>query len=166
MNRPVQRRRRADQVRLADEPNQFAVHSGRPAVFVAWDGYSAGATRTPWPASDVTSGDEMAIGVGHRHLCRLLLVHDVLSQQGVATASGVLSEYEITDAIDACTYFDLPDLAAAVADIPMAASSPVAARVFDAEYHRLFASTDRLMEAIIEQIATHPDDFPGSNAGR
>jgi hypothetical protein len=166
MNRPEQRQRRADQVRLADQPNQLAGYSRRSAVFVVWDGYSAGATRTPWPTNDVGSADGMAIGVGHRHLCRLLLVHDMLSQQGVTKASGMLSEYEITDAIDACTYFDLPDLAAAVSEIPMAASSPIAARVFDAEYYRLFASTDRLMEAILEQIATHPDDFPGSNTGR
>lgn len=166
MNRPVQRQRRVGQVRLADEPNRLAGCSRRSGLFIAWDGYSPGAPRTPWPANDVMAGDSTAIGVGHRHLCRLLLVHDMLSQQGVARASGMLSEYEITDAIDACTYFDLPDLAAAVAEIPVAASSPVAARVFDAEYHRLFASTDRLMEAILEQIAAHPDDFPGSNAGR
>jgi hypothetical protein len=32
----------------------------------------------------------------------------------------------------ACGYFDLPDLAAAMADVPHAASSPMLATVFDA----------------------------------
>ena len=166
MNRPVPRQRRADQVRLAEQPNGFAVHSDRSAVFVAWDGYSAGATRSQWPVNGVGTDDVAAIGVGHRHLARLLLVHDMLSRQGVETACGMLSEYDIADALDACAYFDLPDLAATVAEIPMAAASSVAARVFDAEYHRLYATTDRLMEAILEQMATRPDDFPGSNVGR
>ena len=167
MNGQAPRHRPADGWRLLEQPNQIGSRSYLSAVFVAWDGYSAGATRTPWPANGPASeDDDLAIGVGHRHLCRLLLVHDMLSRQGVATASGMLTEYEIADAIDACTYFDLPDLAATVAEIPMAASSSVAARVFDAEYHRLFGTTDRLMDAILEQIARHPDDFPGSNAGR
>jgi hypothetical protein len=141
------------------------MYSARSAMFLTWDAYSAGASRRSWPINDGTEDGGMAIGVGHRHLCRLLLVHDMLSQQGVARASGMLSECEIIAAIDACTYFNLPDLAAAVAEIPVAAASPVAARVFDAEYQRLFASSGRLMEAILEQMTTRPDDFPGSNAG-
>ena len=166
MNGQAPRHRPVDEERLMEQPNQLGVRSYMAAVFVAWDAYSAGAPRTPWPANGPVSEDTLAIGVGHRHLCRLLLVHDMLSRQGVATASGMLTEHEIVDAIDACTYFDLPDLAATVAEIPMAASSSVAARVFDAEYRRLFGTTDRLMEAILEQIATHPDDFPGSKTGR
>lgn len=163
MNRPVQRRR-ADRARLADHPNRYSVRSGRSAVFVAWDGYPAEAARSPWPVNEAPPRGGTDIGVGHRHLCRLLLLHDMLTHQGVARASDLLSEYEIADALDACAYFDLPDLAATLAQIPMAASSSVAARVFDAEYYRLFTLTDRLMEAIVEQMATHPDDFPGSNA--
>ena len=166
MHRQAPRHRATEEARLLDQPNQPGARSQRSAALVAWDRYSAGAVRSRWPVNGSGSGDDAAIGVGHRHLCRLLLIHDVLSRQGVATACGMLTEYEIADAIDACTYFDLPDLAATVAEIPMAASSTVAARVFDAEYHRLFGTTDRLMEAILEQIATHPDDFPGSNAGR
>jgi hypothetical protein len=165
MNRPVQRRRQADRARPAEHPNRYTTRSGRSAVFVAWDGYPAEAARSPWPVNEAPPRGGTDIGVGHRHLCRLLLLHDTLTYQGVVRASGMLSEYEIADALDACAYFDLPDLAATLAEIPMAASSSAAARVFDAEYQRLFATTDRLMDAIAEQIATHPDDFPGSDAG-
>lgn len=151
-------------VRLAGEPNPVVWRSGRSAMFVAWDRYSveAGAATTTWPANPTAPDDALAIGVGHRHLCRLLLVHDILTNDGVATACDTLSPGEIAQAIDACTYFELPDLAAAVADIPLAGASPGSARVFDAEYRRRYAMTDRVVEAILDQIVARPSDFPGS----
>jgi hypothetical protein len=105
------------------------------------------------PARDLPSA------VGHRHLRRLLLVHDVLISQGVATASQLLGQTEIADAIDACEYFDLHDLAATVAEIPVAGSSPLSARVFDGEYQRRYATMDSVVAAILEQIASRPEDF-------
>jgi hypothetical protein len=166
MRRRVPRLRQGQSVRPADAANQGSPRSVRSALFVEWNTYPAGAGRSRWPVNDLGPVDGAPIGIGHRHLCRLLLVHDVLTRQGVVTASIVLSEYEITDAIDACEYFELHDLAATVAEIPMAGASSVAARVFDSEYKRLFAVTDRVVEAILGRMAARPDDFPGTGAVR
>jgi hypothetical protein len=164
MNKPVPRHRRARHGQLADQPAQVvAGRSARGSMFVEWNLKSAdiGGRRTSWPADYSISAPSLPIGIGHRYLCRLLLVHDVLTCQGVATASGTLSESEIADAIEACTYFELHDLAAVVAEIPLAASSPGSARIFDDEYRRRYATTDRVVDAILEHIASRPEDFPG-----
>ncbi len=87
-------------------------------------------------------------------------MHDLLRRHGVAAASVLLTEVQIAEALDACAYFHLDDLANVVAEVPLAASSPVSARVFDAEYRRRFTTTDRIVTAIRERIATMPDDFP------
>jgi hypothetical protein len=138
-------------------------HSVRASVFVEWDSQSATADGTTkvWPLNGSTTGWRQPLTIGHRHLSRLLLVHDVLSRQGVATASGMLSQSEIAGAIDACGYFDLHDLAAVVAEIPLAGSTPLSAQVFDDEYHRRYGSTNRVVDAILEQLASRPFDFPG-----
>jgi hypothetical protein len=130
-------------------------------VFVEWDTRSAAAGGTPrvWPLNGSAPSRDLPSAVGHRHLRGLLLVHDVLIGQGVATASQLLSQTEVADAIDACEYFDLHDLAATVAEIPLAGSSPLPARVFDAEYHHRYATMDYVVAAILKQIATGPDEF-------
>jgi hypothetical protein len=130
-------------------------------VFVEWDTKSAAAGGTPrvWPLNGSAPARDLPSAAGHRHLHGLLLVHDMLIRQGVATASELLSQTEIADAIDACEYFDLHDLAATVAEIPLAGSSPLSARVFDAEYQRRYATMDCVVAAILEQIASRPDDF-------
>jgi hypothetical protein len=164
MNKPVPRHRRARNEQLANRPARVAARrSARASMFVEWNLKSAaiGGRRTSWPVTDSVSAPSLPIGIGHRYLCRLLLVHDVLACQGVATASGMLSESELADAVEACTYFELHDLAAVVAEIPLAASSPRSARIFDAEYRRRYATTDRVVDAILEHIASRPEDFPG-----
>jgi hypothetical protein len=100
------------------------------------------------------------LAVGHRHLYNLLSVHDLLRGHGVALAFGRLTKTQIADALDACAYFGLHDLAATVAEIALAASSPLSARVFDGEYRRRFTITDRVVTAIRERVANRPDDFP------
>jgi hypothetical protein len=100
------------------------------------------------------------LAIGHRRLYCLLFAHDTLRRHGVTAAFRLLIEEQIADALDACAYFDLHDLAAAIAEIPLAAASPVSARVFDAEYRRRFTMTDRIVTAIREHVATRTDDFP------
>jgi hypothetical protein len=97
---------------------------------------------------------------GHRHLRCLLSVHAILRRDGVAAAFRLLTPTQLADAITACGYFDLHGLAVTMADIPRAASSPVSARVFDAEYHRRYSATDTVVTAIRTTIATRPHDFP------
>jgi hypothetical protein len=46
-----------------------------------------------------------------------------------------------------------------VAEIPLAGSSPLSARVFDGEYQRRYATMDCVVAAILEQIASRPEDF-------
>jgi hypothetical protein len=70
-----------------------------------------------------------------------------------------LTAAQIADAIAACGYFDLHDLAATVADLPLAASSPLSARVFDAEYRRRFTATATILTAIRNKIAERRQDF-------
>jgi hypothetical protein len=158
MDRAVPRHRRTRDGKSTEQPRPVATgRRSRAAMFVAWNVKPA----ETWPLNGPAPGESLPIGVGHRYLCRLLLVHDMLSRQGVAAASGALSQSEIDDAIDACTYFELFDLAAVVAEIPLAGSSPLSARVFDAEYHRRYATTDRVVDAILEHLAARPEDFPG-----
>lgn len=119
---------------------------------------------TSWPLNALAAPRRQpphgGLAIGQRHLYCLLSVHDVLRRQGVTAAYGLLTEAQIADVLDACAYFDLHDLAAAVAEIPLAAASPVSARVFDTEYRRRFTMTDRIVTAIRERVATLPDDFP------
>jgi hypothetical protein len=78
----------------------------------------------------------------------------------VTTAFGLLTEKQIAEALDACAYFDLHDLAVTIAEIPLAASSPQSARVFDDEYRQRFTMTGRIVTVIREHVASWPDDFP------
>lgn len=98
--------------------------------------------------------------LGHRHLFCLLSVHGALRRHGVTQAFRELTEVQIAEALDACAYFGLHDLAATVARIPMAASSLPSAEAFDSEYRRRFALTDRVVTAIRERVAVRPNDFP------
>ncbi len=79
-------------------------------------------------------------------------------------ALGLLAEVQIAEAQVACAYFGLHDLAAAVAKVAAAASSPLSARVSDAEYRQRFTLTDRIVTAIRERVAHRPDDFPTAAA--
>jgi len=102
----------------------------------------------------------LASAVEHRYLSNLLLVHDVLCHEGVVKASCLLSESEIAEGIDASIYFDLHDLAAAMAEIPLAAASPLSARVFDDEYHRRYATTEVVVDAILRHMAARSYESP------
>jgi hypothetical protein len=119
---------------------------------------------TLWPSNAAPADRRQppygGLAIGHRHLYSLLSVHDTLRRHGVTAAFRLLTEEQIADALDACAYFDLHDLAATVAEIPLAAASPVSAQVFDAEYRRRFTMTDRIVIAIREHVATRSDDFP------
>jgi hypothetical protein len=102
--------------------------------------------------------------VGHEHLYWLLWAHAILSSEGGAAGCRLLTTAQIVKASTACGYFDLPDLAAAMADVPLAASSPASATVFDAMYYRRYATTDTVVTAIRVKIATRPHDFLHDNA--
>lgn len=119
---------------------------------------------TSWPSNAARAHRRQpphgGLAVGHRHLYSLLSVNDALHRHGVTAAHRLLTEEQIADALDACAYFDLHDLAATVAEIPLAAASPVSAQVFDTEYRRRFTMTDRIVTAIREHVATRSDDFP------
>ena len=119
---------------------------------------------TSWPSNAAPAHRRQpphdGLAIGHRHLYSLLSVHDTLRRHGVTVAFRLLTEEQIDDALDACAYFDLHDLAAAIAEIPLAAASPVSAQVFDAEYRRRFTMTDRIVTAIREHVATRSEDFP------
>ena len=141
-----------------------ATHS-RPATLAENPRRAADVRRLPtWPLNESLpcprQSPHRGPAVGHRHLYNLLSVHDILRRQGVTAAFRVLTDGQIADALDACAYFDLHDLAAAVAEIPVAAASPLSARVFDTEYRRRFTMTDRIVAALRERIATLPEDFP------
>lgn len=163
MDEAVPRHQGAQWGEPGDQSRWAIKQSVRASVFVAWNTRSGPAGGIPkvWPLNGSAPGRRLSSGAGHRHLSSLLLVHDLLSRQGVAMASGLLNQSEISGAIDACTYFDLHDLAAMVAQVPLAGSSPLSARVFDGEYRRRYAMLDQVLDAILEQIANRPDDFHG-----
>jgi hypothetical protein len=124
-------------------------------MFVALDAGSgaAGGTRRDWPVNRSAPARRLPSPTEHRHLSHLLLVHDVLSHEGVAQAVRLLSSAQIAEGIDACIYFDLQDLATLVSEIPLAASSPLSARVFDDEYRRRYAATEVVLDAILRHMA-------------
>jgi hypothetical protein len=88
------------------------------------------------------------------------MVHDVLCHEGVAEAARLLSPAQISEGIDACIYFDLQDLAALVCEIPLAAASPLSARVFDDEYQRRYATTEVVVDAILRHMAARSYEPP------
>jgi hypothetical protein len=166
MGIPAFRRRGLRRAWVDDQTRAVGAGSDRDWLLVECDnaGSTEGATPTVWPLNSAAPdrGDPCPRGAaaGHRHLHCLLSVHAVVRREGVATAFRLLTPAQIADAITACGYFDLHDLAATVADIPLAASSPLSARVFDAEYHRRYSTTDTLVTAIRATIAARPHDFP------
>jgi hypothetical protein len=126
-----------------------------------------GGRPTGWPLTNSAPrlGDQSPHGaaVGYGHLYWLLSAHAILKSDGVTAASRMLTTAQIAKASTACGYFDLPDLAAAMADVPLAASSPVSATVFDAMYRRRYATTDTVVAAVRAKIAIRPHEFPHDN---
>jgi hypothetical protein len=163
---------------VAGEPGQVVVgreqHLGHQSPYVAAPRGVQRAAPAPvgtdsdgptsWPLNALPAHRRQppndGLAIGHRHLYCLLSVHDLLRRRDVTAAFRLLTEEQIADALDACAYFDLHDLAAVVAEIPLAAASPVSAQVFDAEYRRRFTMTDRIVTAMREHVATRSDDFP------
>ena len=152
-------------VHRAPERNAATWGPERPvpsSVFVELDNQSDPAVGAPraWPMNGSAPARRLPSPQEHRHLSSLLLVHDVLCRQGVAMASQLLSHDEIADGVDACIFFDLMDLAAAVSEIPFAAMSARSAGVFDDEYQRRYARTDVIVEAILRHMATRTYESP------
>ena len=85
--------------------------------------------------------------VGDGHLWALLLVHDVLTHRGVAAAAEILSVHDVAQAVIACRYAALNDLAGLLTGMLQAALSPQASRAFDAQYRRLLPA-----EALTETV--------------
>ena len=157
MHIPFPRRRRVPRIPPAD-PAPVAAVPPIPARRTP-SGWTLNNSAPPWGNRAVPVGT-----VGYRHLYWLLSMHAILSSEGVAAAWGLLTTAQIAKASTACGYFDLPDLAAAMADVPHAASSPTLATVFDAMYHHRYATTDTVAAAIRAKIAALPHEFPHDNA--
>jgi hypothetical protein len=117
-------------------------------------------TRPVWPLNGSAPARRLASAVEHRNLSSLLLVHDVLCHEGVAKASRLLSQSAIAEGVDACIYFNLHDLAAAMSEIPLAAATPLSARVFDDEYHRRYATSEVVVDAILRHMAARSYESP------
>lgn len=132
------------------------------AVFVELDNQLDPAIGTPaaWPENLSTPARRIASPAEHRHLNSLLLVHDALCRQGVELTSRLLSQEELAEGIGACIYFDLDQLAVAVSEIPLAAATPLSARVFDDEYRRRYATTDVIVNAILTHMARRSYEYP------
>jgi hypothetical protein len=132
------------------------------SVFVELDNQFDPAIGTPmtWPVNVSTPARRIPSPAEHRHLNSLLLVHDALCRQGVELASRLLSQAELAEGIGACVYFDLDDLAVAVSEVPLAASTPLTARVFDDEYRRRYAGSDVIVNAILRHMARRSYESP------
>jgi len=132
------------------------------SVFVGLDTQLDPAIGTPtvWPMNVSTPARRIPSPAEHRHLNSLLLVHDALCRQGVERAARLLSQAELAEGIGACIYFDLDELAVAVSEIPLAASTPLTARVFDDEYQRRYATTDVIVNAILKHMALRTYESP------
>jgi hypothetical protein len=132
------------------------------SVFVELDAQLDPSVGTPtvWPMNMSTPARRIPSPAEHRHLNSLLLVHDALCRQGVELAAQLLSQAEIAEGIGACIYFDLDELAVAVSEIPLAAASPMSADVFDDEYHRRYARTDVIVNAILRHMARRSYESP------
>jgi hypothetical protein len=132
------------------------------SVFVELDHQLDPAVGTPtvWPMNVSTPARRIPSPAEHRHLNSLLLVHDALCRQGVARAARLLSQAELAEGIGACIYFDLDELAVAVSEVPLAASTPLTARVFDDEYQRRYGGTDVIVNAILSHMARRSYESP------
>jgi len=99
-------------------------------------------------------------GLGHRHLHCLLGVHHLPREAGVAEAVTSLTMHRVADAVAACRYFDLPELAELLLRIPQAAASPGAAELFDTQYRDCMVRDGYVAESIRRTVAERTQDFP------
>jgi hypothetical protein len=97
---------------------------------------------------------------GRLHMWSLLCAHGVLLRHGVVDAVTILTMREVAEAVVACRYFELAELADLVTRVPQAALSALAGQHFDTEYRRLVPNGEVLVDAVRRAIAAHPDDFP------